>query len=120
MEVLRLSRSIPALLLAAWACLALPAQALQITSLTPQGEVARIRQVVAKFDQPAVNFGDPKAPAPLTLACSDPEAAKGNGRWTGERQWVFDFGHDLPPGVRCTVTRVDGFKSPAGSALTGS
>ena len=49
-------------------CLAafiLPAQALQITSLSPQGEVARIRQVVAKFDDSAVNFGDPKAPAPL-------------------------------------------------------
>ena len=40
--------------LAAWG-----AQALQITSLSPQGEVARIRQVVAKFDTAAVYFGDP-------------------------------------------------------------
>ena len=37
------------------------AQALTITSLTPQGEVAQVRQVVAKFDGPAVSFGDPKA-----------------------------------------------------------
>ena len=28
----------------------LPAQAFQIVSVSPQGEVARIRQVVAKFD----------------------------------------------------------------------
>lgn len=98
---------------------ALGAHAFQIASLTPQGEVARIRQVVAKFDQAAVKFGDPKAPAPLAVSCSDAQAAKGNGRWTGEKQWVFDFENDLPPGVRCTATRVAGFKSPAGAELTG-
>ena len=55
-----------------WALAAacLPAQALQIISLSPQGEVSRIRQVVAKFDDSAVNFGDPKAPAPLSLTGS--------------------------------------------------
>lgn len=98
---------------------AMPTHALQIASLTPQGEVARIRQVVARFDQPAVNFGDPKAPAPLTVSCTDAQAGKGTGRWTGEKQWVFDFESDLPPGVRCTVTRVASFKSASGSALTG-
>ncbi len=41
-----------------------PGLALQITSLTPQGEVARVRQVVAKFDQAAVNFGDPQGARP--------------------------------------------------------
>lgn len=120
MENPSLSRSIPAFLLAASALLApCAAQALQITSLTPQGEVSRVRQVVAKFDQPAVRFGDPKAPAPLAVSCADAEAGKGTGRWTGEKQWVFDFENDLPPGVRCSVTRVAGFKSAAGSELTG-
>ncbi|MDM0058262.1 MG2 domain-containing protein [Variovorax sp. J22G47] len=99
--------------------LSLGAQALQITSLTPQGEVARVRQIVAKFDQAAVNFGDPKAPAPLTVSCSDAQAGKGTGRWTGEKQWVFDFENDLTPGVRCSVTRVAGFKSASGAELTG-
>ena len=84
--------------LAAWG-----AQALQITSFSPQGEVARVRQVVVKFDAAAVNFGDPKAPAPLTLSCSDAQATEGQGRWTGEREWVFDVRADLPPGVRCTA-----------------
>ena len=62
-----------------WALAAacLPAQALQIISLSPQGEVSRIRQVVAKFDDSAVNFGDPKAPAPLSLTCSDATATHG-------------------------------------------
>ncbi|KRA06845.1 alpha-2-macroglobulin [Acidovorax sp. Root568] len=96
------------------------AQALQITSFSPQGEVARVRQVVAKFDAAAVNFGDPKATAPLSLSCSDASVTKGTGRWTGEREWVFDFERDLPPGVRCTASVKPGFKSPAGAELTGA
>lgn len=103
------------LTLAAWG-----AQALQITSFSPQGEVAKVRQVVAKFDAAAVNFGDPKAPAPIGLSCSDAAATKGTGRWTGEREWVFDFERDLPPGVRCTATVKPGFKSAAGVELTGA
>ncbi|MGV3571351.1 MAG: alpha-2-macroglobulin family protein [Ramlibacter sp.] len=93
------------------------AQALQVTSVTPQGEVARVRQIVAKFDTAAVTFGDPKAQAPLALSCSDAQATAGNGRWTGDKQWVFDFENDLPPGIQCTVTAKPGFVSPQGGAL---
>jgi hypothetical protein len=52
----------------------------------PQGEVAPVRQVVVKFDDSAVNFGDPKAPAPLSLSCSDAQATRGAGRWISDRQ----------------------------------
>ncbi|WP_422823515.1 MG2 domain-containing protein [Variovorax rhizosphaerae] len=102
------------------AAVALGAQALQVTGLTPQGEVARVRQISARFDQAAVNFGDPKAPAPLAVNCSDAAASKGTGRWVNEKQWVYDFENDLGPGVRCTVTRVAGFKSASGTELTGA
>ena len=71
------------------AAVALNAHALQITSLSPQGEVSRIRQLVAKFDDAAATFGDPKAPAPLSLNCSDAQAAKGKGRWISDREWAF-------------------------------
>ncbi|MDY0107870.1 MAG: MG2 domain-containing protein, partial [Giesbergeria sp.] len=98
----------------------LGAQALQITRLTPQGEVARVRQVVARFDGAAVQFGDPRAPAPLELRCSDAQASKGTGRWTSEREWVFDFERDLPPGVRCTAVIKPDFKSASGALLTGA
>ena len=93
------------------------AHALQITSFSPQGEVARIRQAVAKFDVPAIRFGDPAAPAPLALRCSDAEAGKGTGRWTSDREWVFDFAADLPPGVSCTAQPVSAFKSASGQPL---
>jgi len=96
------------------------AQALTITSFSPQGEVARVRQAVAKFDGAAVNFGDPKAPAPLAVGCDDAQASQGQGRWTSEREWVFDFKADLPPGVRCTARVVPGFKSASGALLAGA
>ncbi|WP_295988962.1 alpha-2-macroglobulin family protein [uncultured Variovorax sp.] len=113
-----MNRFLPTLLLAGGVLASSPGFALQIVSLSPQGEVARVRQVVAKFDQPAVNFGDPKAPAPLAVSCSDAQAAKGTGRWTDAKAWVYDFENDLPPGVRCTVNRIPTFK-PASGELTG-
>ena len=102
------------------AAAALQAQGLQITSLSPQGEIAQVRQVVARFDEAAVNFGDAKASAPLTLNCSDAQAAKGSGRWISDREWAFEFSNELPPGIRCTATPVSGFKSASGAILTGA
>ncbi len=112
--------SFPLILAASLGLAASAAQALTITHFSPQGEVARVRQAVAKFDGAAVNFGDPKAPAPLTLSCDDAQASQGQGRWTSEREWVFDFKADLPPGVRCTARVVLGFKSGAGAPLAGA
>jgi len=112
--------SFPLILAASLGLAASAAQALTITHFSPQGEVARVRQAVAKFDGAAVNFGDPKAPAPLTLSCDDAQASQGQGRWTSEREWVFDFKADLPPGVRCTARVVPGFKSSAGAPLAGA
>ncbi|MES2512321.1 MAG: MG2 domain-containing protein [Pseudomonadota bacterium] len=97
----------------------LQVQAFQIISLSPQGEVSRVRQVVAKFDESAVNFGDPKAPAPLALSCSDAQATKGNGRWISDREWAFEFENDLPPGVTCSLQVRSGMKSASGTAITG-
>ncbi len=95
------------------------AQAFQVTSVSPQGEVAQVRQVVAKFSEAAVNFGDPKAAAPLTVSCSDAASSQGRGRWTSEREWVFDFDADLPPGVACKLQMQAGLKSVKGAELAG-
>jgi uncharacterized protein YfaS (alpha-2-macroglobulin family) len=98
----------------------LAAQALSVTSVSPQGEVARVRQVVVKFDSAATTFGDPKAAAPMGVSCTGGEPSLGQGRWTSDREWVYDFRSDLPPGVRCTVQAKPGFKSASGSSLTGT
>ena len=104
-------------LLALWAGNAL---ALSVGQFNPQGEVGKVQQVRVQFDSAAVRFGDAKAAAPLALACSDPQAAAGTGRWTSEREWVFDFTRALPPGVRCTAQLQAGLKSPSGQVLTGT
>ncbi|WP_159917762.1 alpha-2-macroglobulin [Pantoea sp. 18069] len=104
-------------LLALWAGNAL---ALTVGQFSPQGEVGKVQQVRVQFDSAAVRFGDPKAAAPLQLSCSEPQAAAGTGRWTSEREWVFDFTRPLPPGVRCTAQLQAGWKSPAGQVLTGA
>ncbi len=114
------TRRITAALLAAAALhLATAAQALQVSSLSPQGEIAKVRQIAVKFDESAVNFGDPKAPAPVSLSCSDAQATKGSGRWISDRQWVFEFENDLPPGVSCTLQGIATFRSPKDQALSG-
>ncbi|MCW5649699.1 MAG: alpha-2-macroglobulin [Ramlibacter sp.] len=93
------------------------AHALQVISLSPQGEVSRVRQLVAKFDAAAAALGDPKAPAPLALSCNDVQATQGTSRWVSDREWAYDFNDDLPPGIRCTVQPRPGYKSPAGAEL---
>ncbi|MEG2631710.1 MAG: alpha-2-macroglobulin, partial [Comamonas sp.] len=103
--------------LALWAGNAL---ALAVGQFNPQGEVAQVAQVRVQFDSAAVRFGDPKAAAPLQLSCSDASAAAGTGRWTSEREWVFDFSKPLPPGVRCTAQLLAGLKSPTGQVLSGT
>ncbi|HMT16978.1 MAG TPA: hypothetical protein PKD71_07170, partial [Ottowia sp.] len=96
------------------------AQALTISALSPQGEVSRVSQVVAKFNEDAVRFGDAGAPDPLRVDCDNAAAVRGQGRWRGAREWVYQFEADLPPGVRCRVTPAAGFKSPTGADLTGA
>ncbi len=110
-------RRLKALVLMCTALGAPLAQALQVVNMSPQGEVAQVRQVVVKFDQAATNFGDAKAAAPFTVSCSNAQASKGNGRWTNEREWVFELEQDLPPGVRCTVQAAAAYKSPSGQRL---
>ena len=115
-----MARIFSPLIAAFLAATALQAHALQITSLSPQGEISQVRQVVAKFDGPAINFGDAKAPAPLAVRCNNAQAAKGSGRWISDREWAFEFENDLPPGVSCAVSADSGFKSSAGAQLTGT
>ncbi|HEY1103228.1 MAG TPA: alpha-2-macroglobulin, partial [Burkholderiaceae bacterium] len=102
------------------AMLALPAGAFQIIQLSPQGEVAQVRQVVAKFDEPATRFGDAKAADPLVVRCDDAVASQGSGRWNNEREWVFEFRRDLPPGVRCTAEARSPLASVANQPLRGT
>ncbi|MBL0087293.1 MAG: alpha-2-macroglobulin [Ideonella sp.] len=88
--------------------------AAKVLGVTPQGEVAQVRQVAVRFNEAVVPLGDLRRPAPMSVACSGPVPA-GEGRWTNDREWVHDFRAALPPGVRCTVTPVPGWAPLQGS-----
>lgn len=97
----------------------LPARAAQVVSLSPQGEVSRVRQVLVKFDEAMVPLGNPDAPAPLLLNCDPAEVLKGQGRWLDEKSWAFNFAEDLPAATNCKLRMTSGLKSVAGNAYQG-
>ncbi len=91
------------------------AYAANISSFSPQGEISQVRQVRVNFSEAAIKFGDPKAPTPFDISCSE----AGSGRWADERNWIYDFVRDLPPGTRCGFTVKTGFKLVSGAAVSG-
>lgn len=109
-------RLLPALFTLA---LSLGAHAFSVNSFSPQGEVGEVRQIVAKFSQDVVNFGDPRAAAPFSVRCDDATASRGQGRWNSAREWVYDFEDDLPPGLRCRVDAAPTFRSATGQPWQG-
>jgi len=74
------------------------ASAAQVDLFSPQGEVKGVRQVAVRFSEPMVAFGDPRLPDPFEIEC----AAPGTARWADQKNWVYDFAHDLPAGLRCS------------------
>jgi uncharacterized protein YfaS (alpha-2-macroglobulin family) len=92
-------------------------QAATITGVSPQGEVAQVRQLSVRFSEAVVPFGDLRQPDPMALACQGSVHA-GTGRWASDRQWLYDFSEPLPPGVRCTLKARPEWKPLAGT-LTG-
>lgn len=97
--------------------LAGPAQAVVVASVSPQGEVAQVRQIVVRFDAAVLPFGDLRRPDPMLLACQGATPA-GNGRWADDRTWLYDFREALPPGSRCTLKARPDW-APSTGALTG-
>ncbi len=43
--------------------------AAKVESFSPQGQIKDVRQVVARFSQPMVSFGDPRSEAPFDIEC---------------------------------------------------
>jgi len=76
-----------------------PAHAVSLRSMSRLGEVA------PAFSAAVVPFGEPRLADPVTLTCvgAPPDLTARSGRWTSDRDWVYDFDQALPPGVRCSV-----------------
>jgi hypothetical protein len=85
----------------------------RVASFQPQGEVKDVRQVVARFSDAMVSFGDPRTEPPFDVDCAPP----GRGRWSDARVWLYDFESDLPAGVVCRFTLRSGLASVAGQRV---
>ena len=86
----------------------------KVESFSPQGQVKDVRQVVARFSQPMVSFGDPRSESPFDVSCAAPAENAGRGRWADARNWLYDFDRDLPAGVECSFKTKAGLKTFAG------
>ena len=87
--------------------------AAKVESFSPQGQIKDVRQVVARFSQPMVSFGDPRSEAPFDVECG----GNGRGRWADARNWLYDFDQDLPAGTECNFKTKPGLKTFAGTEV---
>jgi len=91
-----------------------------VEAFSPEGQVKAVRQVTARFSNPMVAFGDPRAEAPFTVDCPNAgEAARGAGRWVDGSIWSYDFQQDLPGATACRFTLREGVRDLAGQAVGG-
>lgn len=91
-----------------------PLAIVQFTPDTRSGADARdATQALVRFDRPMVQFGDPRAPAPLDVACR----VAGDGRWIDERTWVYEFKAALPSGLRCSASTRKDLKALDGAVM---
>ncbi|MFO7542965.1 MAG: MG2 domain-containing protein [Thiobacillus sp.] len=91
----------------------LSTSAATVEMFSPQGTSKSVRQVQARFSQPVVALGDPRAADPFEVNCP----ATGSGKWLDDRVWVYDFARDLPGAVRCEFKLRAGLKDAAGQAV---
>jgi hypothetical protein len=86
-----------------------------VSGFSPEGQVRRVRQAVARFSQPMVAFGDLRADTPFDVACAVP----GSGRWVDAQTWTYDFERDLPGATSCRFTLKLDVRDLAGQPLAG-
>ena len=87
----------------------------QIIMATPGVSDGAIDRFTARFNQPVVALGDPRATAPFKVSCP----VAGEGRWADQQTYVYRFAAPLPGGTSCSFELVEGLKTVAGYAVGG-
>lgn len=95
------------------------AQAIEIDQVSPAGEVAAIENLRVRFTTSVIPLGDLRLPPPVRLQCDGARPPAGQGRWTSDKEWVFDFQKPLAPGSRCEVFADEAFTPSAPAAAKG-
>ena len=103
----------PLLLTAIAVCACFAGAEARIESFSPTGHSKSVRQVAVRFSEPMVALGDPSRAVPFAVDCEVP----GHGRWVDERNWVYDFEHEVPGAVRCQFGVQDGLATLSGERV---
>lgn len=90
--------------------------AADVRQFQPQGQVGHVAQVSAQFSHAMVRLGDDSAAEPFSIDCA---GIQGDGRWAGERVWVWRPQRPLQAGERCVFTLRDGLRTLQGETLSG-
>ena len=88
----------------------------RVEVFSPQGTAKGVRQATARFSAPMVPFGEPRLADPFDVNCP----VKGSGRWIDDRNWAYDFGRELPAGLRCTFALKSGLVDAAGPPVAAA
>lgn len=88
----------------------------QVVVATPGVGDGAIERFTARFSDPMVALGDPRADSPFEVSC----AVEGKGRWVDQRTFVYEFNTPLPGGVTCKFELRNQLKSLAGYTVTGT
>ncbi len=87
----------------------------QVILATPGIGSGAIERFTARFNQPIVPLGDPRAAAPFKVGC----AIGGEGRWIDQQTYVYEFATPLPGGTACSFDLAEGLKTVSGVAVGG-
>ncbi|MGY4394989.1 uncharacterized protein YfaS (alpha-2-macroglobulin family) [Sphingomonas sp. UYAg733] len=87
----------------------------QVILATPGIGSGAIERFTARFSQPMVALGDPRATGPFDVTCP----VEGEGRWVDPQTFVHEFKSSLPGGTVCEFKLKAALKSVSGYAVTG-
>ncbi|MES2055632.1 MAG: MG2 domain-containing protein [Pseudomonadota bacterium] len=87
----------------------------QVIMATPGIGGGAIERFTARFSQPMVALGDPRATGPFDVTCP----VAGDGRWVDPQTFVHEFKNPLPGGTTCEFKLKGKLKSVSGYAVTG-
>ncbi|QNA85814.1 alpha-2-macroglobulin [Sphingomonas sp. So64.6b] len=87
----------------------------QVILATPGIGGGAIERFTARFSQPMVALGDPRAIGPFDVTCP----VEGEGRWVDPQTFVHEFKSSLPGGTVCEFKLKAALKSVSGYAVTG-
>ncbi|WP_156680560.1 alpha-2-macroglobulin family protein [Sphingomonas profundi] len=87
----------------------------QVVLASPGEGGGVVERFTLRFSEAIVPLGDPRAGAPVTVACP----IGGTGRWVDQQTFVHEFARPLPGGVTCRLALRDDLKSLRGIAIAG-